>query len=244
MVPAFSWLVARMKAKLQGCRVSRFAKSNLNLCAFSSETLKRETLKLALRRSSRPYREIAHLRQDAGHLHAIQLRDEGQNFRDELVFHQFADFFLAALFAAAEQFGHGYLQGSRQPLKRRERRRGFLVFDFGNVGPRYRHAPGKLALAEATAQAQRADRRGQVQVSAAHARDRHHDRRGEHYGFRLGLLIERRVAASAIVIDRTELNQQAMIASDDFPRIYWGKSRGHRVVGVPEPATPYYYPGT
>jgi len=33
-------------------------------------------------------------------------------------------------------------------------------------------------------------------------------------------------------VDRTELNQQAMIATDDFPRIYWGKSRGHRVVGV------------
>jgi hypothetical protein len=49
------------------------------------------------------------------------------------------------------------------------------------------------------------------------------------------------VAAPAIVIDRTELNQQAMIATDDFPRIYWGKSRGHRVVGVPEPATPENY---
>ena len=36
------------------------------------------------------------------------------------------------------------------------------------------------------------------------------------------------------------MNQQAMIATDDFPRIYWGKSRGHRVVGVPEPATPYH----
>src|SRR5882672_6576886 len=46
------------------------------------------------------------------------------------------------------------------------------------------------------------------------------------------------MAAPAIVIDRTELNQQAMITADDFPRIYWGKSRGHRVVGVPEPATP------
>jgi predicted hydrolase (HD superfamily) len=48
------------------------------------------------------------------------------------------------------------------------------------------------------------------------------------------------MAAPAIVIDRTELNQQAMIATDDFPRIYRGKSRSHRVVGVPEPATPYY----
>jgi hypothetical protein len=47
------------------------------------------------------------------------------------------------------------------------------------------------------------------------------------------------VAAPAIVIDRTELNQQAMIATDDFPGIYWGKSRGHRVVGVPERATPF-----
>ncbi len=27
-----------------------------------------------------------------------------------------------------------------------------------------------------------------------------------------------------------------MIATDDFPRIYRGKSRSHRVVGVPEPA--------
>ena len=44
------------------------------------------------------------------------------------------------------------------------------------------------------------------------------------------------MAAAAVVIDRTELNQQAMIATDDFPRIYWGKSRSHRVVGVPEPA--------
>jgi hypothetical protein len=50
------------------------------------------------------------------------------------------------------------------------------------------------------------------------------------------------VAAPTIVIDRTELNQQAMIATDDFPRIYWGKSRSHRVVGVPEPATPYKEP--
>jgi hypothetical protein len=52
------------------------------------------------------------------------------------------------------------------------------------------------------------------------------------------------VAAAAIVVNRTELNQQAVIAADDFPRIYWGKSRSHRVVGVPEPATPYIYTST
>src|ERR1700677_3979397 len=49
------------------------------------------------------------------------------------------------------------------------------------------------------------------------------------------------MAASAVAVDRTELNQQAVIATDDIPRIYWGKSRGHRVVGVPEPATPYFW---
>ncbi|MGC2532207.1 MAG: hypothetical protein WA424_04615, partial [Candidatus Sulfotelmatobacter sp.] len=81
---------------------------------------------------------------------------------------------------------------------------------------------------------------GQVQVPTASARYRHHHRRRHHHRLGLGFLVQGRVAAPAIVIDRTELNQQAMIATDDFPRIYWGKSRGHRVVGVPEPATPYY----
>jgi len=44
------------------------------------------------------------------------------------------------------------------------------------------------------------------------------------------------MAAAAIIVEGSELNQQAVIATDDFPGIYWGKSRGHRVVGVPEPA--------
>src|SRR5580704_43963 len=73
-------------------------------------------------------------------------------------------------------------------------------------------------------------------MSTAGARHGHHHRRYHHHWFGLGFLVQGRVAAPAIVIDRTELNQQAMIATDDFPRIYWGKSRSHRVVGVPEPA--------
>jgi hypothetical protein len=44
------------------------------------------------------------------------------------------------------------------------------------------------------------------------------------------------MAAAAIVIDGAELNQQAAIATNDLPRVYRGKSRGHRVVGVPERA--------
>ena len=46
------------------------------------------------------------------------------------------------------------------------------------------------------------------------------------------------MAASAIIVVGAELNQQAVIATYDFPRVNWGKSRGHRVVGVPELATP------
>src|SRR5258708_36164421 len=69
----------------------------------------------------------------------------------------------------------------------------------------------------------------------------HHYCGRKHHGFGLWFLVHGRVAAPAIVIHRTELNQQAMIATDDFPRIYWGKVRGHRVVGVPERATPYFW---
>src|SRR5208282_6516223 len=43
-------------------------------------------------------------------------------------------------------------------------------------------------------------------------------------------------AAAAVVIGSTKLNQQAVIATDDLPRVYRGKSRSHRVVGVPERA--------
>ena len=76
-------------------------------------------------------------------------------------------------------------------------------------------------------------------MPAARAVDGHHYWRCHHHRLGFGFLVQGRVAASAIVIDRTELNQQAMIATDDFPRIYWGKVRGHRVVGVPERATPF-----
>jgi hypothetical protein len=48
------------------------------------------------------------------------------------------------------------------------------------------------------------------------------------------------MAASAIIVVGAELNQQAVIATYDFPRVNWGKGRGHRVVGVPELATPYF----
>jgi hypothetical protein len=47
--------------------------------------------------------------------------------------------------------------------------------------------------------------------------DRHHHRRHHHHRLGFGLLIHGRVAASAIVVYGAELNQQAVIATDDFP---------------------------
>jgi hypothetical protein len=94
-------------------------------------------------------------------------------------------------------------------------------------------------LAEPVAQAQGADGGRQVQMSATMVA-----RHGHHHGWRyqdgLGFrfLVQGRVTAPAIIIGCAELDQQAVIASYDFPRIYRGKSRGHRVVGVPERATP------
>ncbi len=162
-------------------------------------------------------------------------------FRDKLIFHQFVDFLLAVAFAAAEQIGHSDLQCTRQPFQGRQRRRGFLVFNFGNVGTGHGHASRELALAEPVAQAQGADGGRQVQVSATVAGHGHHHGWRYQDGFGFRFLVQRRVAASAIIIGCTELDQQAVIASYDFPRVYRGKSRGHRVVGVPERATPCTY---
>ena len=246
MVPASSWLVARIKFQLHR-RVSVASSGLVPNFLRRPGTYVPGLLYAApaglgarprLRGPSWPHRQIPHLGEDARHLHSVQLRHEGQDFRDKLIFHQFADFVLTVLFAATEQFRHGHLQGSRQPFQGRQRWRGFLVLTLGNVGPRHGHASGKLPLAQPAAQAQRADGRCQIQMPAAVAGHGHHYRGCKHHWLRLGFLVQGRVAAPAIVIDRTELNQQAMIATDDFPRIYWGKSRGHRFVGVPERATP------
>jgi hypothetical protein len=84
-------------------------------------------------------------------------------------------------------------------------------------------------LAESVAQAQRADGGRQVQMSATIAHHRHQHGWRYQDGFWLRFLVQRRVAASAIIVGGTELDQQAVIASYDFPRIYRGKSRGHRL---------------
>src|ERR1700746_361943 len=49
--------------------------------------------------------------------------------------------------------------------------------------------------------------------------------------FRL-VFIQRRVAAAAEVVGSTKLNQEAVIAPNDFSGIYWSKSRSHQGWGA------------
>ena len=151
------------------------------------------------------------------HLYAAELRHEGQYLCDKLILGEVADLLLAVTLAAREQVRNGNFQCSRQALQRRKRRSGFLVLDLGHVGPWYRHPSGKLPLAEAIAETQRADRGRQIQMSASRAvrgcdlRQRLSD---DNLRF---LFVERSMAAAAQVIGCTELNEQAVIATNDFP---------------------------
>ena len=88
-----------------------------------------------------------------------------------------------------------------------------------------------MTLAQAVTQTQRTDRRSQVQVPAS-ARKRcccRHWRWGDDFRF---FFVERSVTAAAEIVDGTELNEQAVVATDNFPGIYRGKSCGHLGLGV------------
>jgi hypothetical protein len=89
-VPVLSWLVARIKIEaLTRPEPSGAASRNL------------EPLR-GLRGSPWSHRQVPQLGQNAGHLHSVELRNKWQNLGYKLVFHQFADFILTALFTASE----------------------------------------------------------------------------------------------------------------------------------------------
>ena len=75
-------------------------------------------------------------------------------------------------------------------------------------------------------------------MSAAIAVAWHHHRLGRDLHRLRFFLVHGQVAAAAVVIGGAELHQQAVIATYDLACVYRGKGRGHRVVGVPERATP------
>src|SRR5438270_13227335 len=52
------------------------------------------------------------------------------------------------------------------------------------------------------------------------------------------VLVEGRAAASAKVIGCTELNEQATVASDNFPGVDRGESCSHQVLGVARAGIP------
>src|SRR5580693_8521725 len=102
LVPASSWLVARIKSCRCSSRLRRMHSREPALSLPKGRLSPHESFRL--RGSSRPHRQIPQLSQDTRHLHPVQLRNKRQNLRDELIFHQFADFVLAVLFSATEQF--------------------------------------------------------------------------------------------------------------------------------------------
>src|SRR5277367_2510163 len=84
--PGKCWLVARINlSRLAGVSEAGACWRNPEAAVFCSRRI--PWLTPNLRRSSRPYRQIPHLGQNARHLHPIQLRDKGQQLRDKLVLH-------------------------------------------------------------------------------------------------------------------------------------------------------------
>ena len=187
------------------------------------------------------------LRQDAGALHPVQLGDVGNQLGDKFILHQLANFRLVAAMAAARhQIAYAHFQRPRQPLQRRERRRGLFVFDLGDVGAWHLHAQRQLPLAQAKAVAQRADGIGHLQVRSVMAvaismilGESFRLNRRDHWFLR----VERGVAAPAKVIVSLKLNQMTAIATDNFPCIYGSQSCGHSgCASMPERATDYKAP--
>src|ERR1700677_63933 len=151
---------------------ARFLRTELR-CAFEPPSWR------LLRAPPRPHRQVAHLRQNARHLHATQLRQKRHDVGYEWIFHQLAHLLLPTSFSARKQIGHADLERPRQPLQRRQRRSRLLIFNFRDVGARHRHAQPQLPLTQSIAQPQRSDRVRQPQVAASSGihMHRHHLRR-------------------------------------------------------------------
>jgi hypothetical protein len=109
-IPASRWLVARKKLSCSARRFSSGASRRPRWQPRLPRQARRDKLfacataapiqPTKLRASARAQRQIADLRQNARHLHTVQLGDERQQLCDKLIFYQFADFFLTVAFAA------------------------------------------------------------------------------------------------------------------------------------------------
>jgi hypothetical protein len=102
-----SWLVARIKLDATSAREN----STHVRCA-----AKAGQQKFSLRRPARAHRQIPHLRENARHLHSVQLREKRQHFRHERILQQFPNLFLTIAFAASQKVRNRDLVRARQPL--------------------------------------------------------------------------------------------------------------------------------
>lgn len=94
---------------------------------------------------------FAHLIDDLGALHGIELRNKGREFGEERVGHDELGFALVPEAAVAEQQADADFEGMGQTVERGERRNGLAVFNLGDVGARHLHTARQLTLAETTA---------------------------------------------------------------------------------------------
>ncbi len=115
---------------------------------------------------------------------------------------------------------------ARQPGERRQGRRGLLILDLRDIGARHAHAQRQLPLAQAGTLPQTADRRGDLHFGAVRSfHFRHRQTRHEDW-LRL-VLIQRRAATTAKIVDGFELDEMTLIASHHFAGVHRRESRGH-----------------
>ena len=185
--------------------------------------------------SSRPGGKIAHLHHDAGALHGIEREDIRRNFCDKRISGQCGDLVFARASIPAEQVGNCDLQCGSQACERRQRRRRFFIFNFRYVGARYLHASGQLALTQSRAVAQRTNSQRNLDLRSGRVVDFGDDFRSDDYWLRL--VIQRRSAAAAVVVNGSKLNEMTMVASHHLSGINRCERCGHQVWELPERGT-------
>jgi hypothetical protein len=108
--------------------------------------------------------ELANVVEEDGALEGVQLRGVEGDFGEEGVGGEDGGLVAMAGVGVAQERRDVDLKGAGEAIERRERRHGFAVFDFGDVGAGNAHASGELTLGEITDVPQIADGGGYLQA--------------------------------------------------------------------------------
>src|SRR5664279_2257606 len=108
---------------------------------------------------------IAHLVQEKGALHSVELGSVGGQFREERVGEDGLGFFLAPAAAIAQQVTDIDFECVGKPLERGEGGASLGILNLGDVGAGNLHSSRELTLAEATAAADVANSAGNLRHS-------------------------------------------------------------------------------